>query len=248
MRGPAGRGTRVLGWSTSLSALGLESPWADVRCCRICTQAAWLPCQRSNLVGRICMIGITGEVRNRNHPSPIYLPQPFSSYCLVISFWISIVGLFQALPPTIHGACSNLDSLIAGLFSFFHLLLRMQFISTLLSPRKDYYLQLTDVLSERSDSGPYPQIEVGWNNTSSTRTNEPRVTRSFALCLIAFHLCRPFYLLFCFSIFSILSLRMMKVLWLKPWTVKASSTELCLSVSLIHISARYHNHDRQHHT
>lgn len=250
MRGPAGRGTRVLGWCASLSALDLESPWADVRCCRICTQAACLLCQRRNLVGRICMIGITGEVGNRNLPSPIHLPQPISSYCLLISFWTSIVGLFQALPPTIHGVCSNPDSLIAGLCSFFHLLLRTQLMSTLLSPRKDYCLQLTDVLGDKGGFWPLPTDRSGLKQyfiPSSTRINEPRVSRSFALCPIAFHRCPPFYLLSCFTFFSSLSLRMMEVLWLKPWTVKASGTELCPSLFLIHISTRYHNCDRQQH-
>lgn len=147
------------------------------------------------------------------------------------------------MPPTIHRVCSDPDSLIAGLCSFFHLLLRTQLMSMLHSPGKDYCLQLT--------SWPLPTDQSGLKQyfiPSSTRINEPRVTRSFALCPIAFHLCPPFHLLSCFTFFSSLSLRMMEVLWLKPWTVKASGTELCPSLFLVHISTRHHNCDRQQHT
>lgn len=40
VRGPAGRGTRVLGCCVSPTGLDLESLWADVNHCRNCTQAA----------------------------------------------------------------------------------------------------------------------------------------------------------------------------------------------------------------
>lgn len=251
MRGPVGRGRCVLGWCASLSALDLESPWADVRCCRICTQAAWLPCQRCNRVGRNLHDRNSRRGGEQKSSLPHNLPQPISSYCLLLSFWTSIVGLFQALPPTIHGVCSKLDSLIAGLCSFFHLLLRTQLMSTLLSPRKDHCLQLTEVLGDKVGFWPLPTDWSGLKQyfiPSSTRINEQRVTRSFALCPTTFHLCPPFYLLSCFTIISSLSLRMMEVLWLKPWAVKTSGTELCPSVFLVHISTRYHNCDRQQHT
>lgn len=146
----------------------------------------------------------------------------------------------------IHGVCSNLDSLIAGLCSFFHLLLRTQLMSTLLSPRKDYCLQLTDVLGDKVGFWPLSTDRSALKQyliPSSTRINEPRETRSFALCPIVFHLCHAFCLISCFTIFSSLPLRMMKMLWLKPWTVKASGTELCPCVFLTHISTSY-NYDR----
>lgn len=105
--------------------------------------------------------------------------QPISSYHLLIWFWTSIVGLLRALPPTIQGVCDSLDSIIAGLCSFFHLLLRRQHRSMLLSPTKHYFLEFGAVLADKMGFWPLP---IDWSGAKqylippSIRTNEPRVT------------------------------------------------------------------------
>lgn len=188
--------------------------------------------------------------RGTNHPSPLHLPQPISSYHLLIWFWTSIVGLFGALPPTIQGVCDSLDSIIAGLCSLFHLLLRRQCMSMLLSPRKHYFLEFGALLGDKMGFWPLP---IDWSRVKwyfippFIRTNKPRVTGHFASCRTASHLLPPFwYLLSYFTIFSSLSLRMMEVMWLKSWSVRASGTELCPSTFLICVSTSYHNCDRPH--
>ena len=154
-----------------------------------------LLCRRCIPAGRVCMAERTGEEGKRKHPSPIQLPQPISGYCLLIWFWTSVVGLFQALPPTIQRVCDNLDSIIAGLCSFFRLLLRRQHTSMLLSQRKDYFLTLTAVLGDKAGFWP---LLTHWSGVKqylippSVRTNEPRVNQASSSCPAAFHLLPPF--------------------------------------------------------
>lgn len=83
LRGPAGRGTRVLDCCVSLSGLDLESLWADVSHCRNCTQAVPptpAPVQERQPGGE----GLRGRSNRRGGGWKNHLPQFISSYCLVI--------------------------------------------------------------------------------------------------------------------------------------------------------------------
>ena len=58
-------------------------------------------------------------------------------------------------------------------------------MSMLLSPRKDYFLQLRAVLGDKVGFWPLPTDQSGVKQyliPPSIRTNEPRITRAFASC------------------------------------------------------------------
>lgn len=120
----AQRAEHILDCCIRLTGFDLESLWADVSHCRNCTQAVppvLAPVWEKWPAGE----GLHSKSnKKRVEGGKNHLPQPISSYCLVIRLGTSAAGLFQALPPTNQGACDNLDSIIAGLCLFFHPLTR----------------------------------------------------------------------------------------------------------------------------
>lgn len=121
----AQRAEHILDCCIRLTGFDLESLWADVSHCRNCTQAV------PPVLAPVWEKWPAGEgLHSKSNKKRVegggenHLPQPISSYCLVIRLGTSAAGLFQALPPTNQGACDNLDSIIAGLCLFFHPLTR----------------------------------------------------------------------------------------------------------------------------